>query len=73
MRVSTVRERSSRPWAYDRRQFKCVFGAIPRLQDDEGGRSESVLDAIEAAALFAGVGFGSAAGAVPAVGCELAW
>ena len=28
------------------RQFKCVFGAIPRLQDDGGGRSESVLDVL---------------------------
>jgi hypothetical protein len=40
-------------------------------EDDEGGRGEPVLERSEAAALLAGFGFGSAFGAVAAIGGDL--
>jgi hypothetical protein len=50
-----------------------VFLLIFLGQDHEGGGAEAVLDAVEAAALLAGFGVGSAFGAVAAIGCELSF
>ena len=50
-----------------------VFVLVFFGKDDEGGGSEAVLQRSEAALLFAGFGFGSAFGAVAAVGGELSW
>ena len=55
--------------AEDRFVFVLVFLG----QDDESGGSESVLEAVQAAALFAGFGPGSAFAAVATIGLALSF
>ena len=50
-----------------------VFVLVFFREDDESGGAEAVLQVSEAAALFAGFGFGSTFGAVAAVGGELSF
>ena len=50
-----------------------VFVLVFLGKDDESGGGEAVLETVQAAALFAGFGFGSAFAAVAAIGFALSF